>query len=251
MKAALALITINTITFLLGSPVVLALNPSLDVSRYTHNGLTVLDAFSVATMLASAQTQDGGDLRDPSEAEGDSRPHQLQNARGSHAVVRNLKFTHLTTNDGLSQGYVTAILQDRRGFMWFATRDGLNRYDGNSFVVYKNNPNDPGSLSSNFIQDLIEDDRGYLWIATNTGVNKFDPTTERCTRYLHDPNDPNSLGGAYVTSIARGSRGNVWFGTQDSGLYSFDPTTGPEYLVHCHILDHEDNEMMRPYLPQK
>ena len=59
--------------------------------------------------------------------------------------MRNLKFTHLTTNDGLSQGYVTAILQDRRGFMWFATRDGLNRYDGNAFVVYKNNPTTPAA----------------------------------------------------------------------------------------------------------
>jgi len=68
--------------------------------------------------------------------------------------VTDLKFTHLTTNDGLSQGYVVDILQDRRGFMWFATRDGLNRYDGYSFVVYKHDPNDPGSLSSNFLQDL-------------------------------------------------------------------------------------------------
>ena len=96
-------------------------------------------------------------------------------AHGSDVRTRNLKFTHLTTNDGLSQGYVVAILQDHRGFMWFGTRDGLNRYDGNAFVVYKNNPNDPSSLSSNFIQDLMEDDHGYLWIATNTGVNKFDP----------------------------------------------------------------------------
>ena len=130
----------------------------------------------------------------------DSPTRHFQNihAQGGHALVRDLKFTHLTTNDGLSQSYVTAILQDRRGFMWFATRDGLNRYDGNTFVVYKHNPNDPGSLSSNFIQDLMEDDHGYLWIATNTGVNKFDPTTERFTRYLHDPNNPNSIGGAYV-----------------------------------------------------
>src|SRR4029077_19038204 len=95
-----------------------------------------------------------------------------------HADVRSLKFTHLTTNDGLSQSYVTAILQDRHGFMWFATRDGLNRYDGNTFVVYKNNPNDSASLSSNFLQDVVEDDNGYLWIATNTGVNRFDPATE-------------------------------------------------------------------------
>ena len=98
-----------------------------------------------------------------------------------HARVRDLKFTHLTTNDGLSQGYVTAILQDRRGFMWFATRDGLNRYDGNTFVVYKHNPNDPGSLSSNFIQDLMEDDHGYLWIATNTRGEQIRP----CNRTLY------------------------------------------------------------------
>jgi hypothetical protein len=119
-----------------------------------------------------------------------SRPILGHRAEGGDPVVSGLKFTHLTTNDGLSQGYVTAILQDRRGFMWFATRDGLNRYDGNTFVVHKNNPNDPGSLSSNFIQDLIEDDQGNLWIATNTGVNKFDPQSERVTRYIHDPNNP-------------------------------------------------------------
>ena len=77
------------------------------------------------------------------------------------------RFAHLTTKDGLSQGYVTAIVQDRRGFMWFATRDGLNRYDGYTFVVYKHVPNDPGSLNANFIQDLMEDDRGFLWVATN------------------------------------------------------------------------------------
>jgi ligand-binding sensor domain-containing protein/signal transduction histidine kinase len=143
-----------------------------------------------------------------------------------HADVRNLKFTHLTTNDGLSQGYVTAILQDRRGFMWFATRDGLNRYDGNTFLVYKNNPNDSATLSSNFLQDLIEDDNGYLWISTNTGVNRFDPATERCTRYLHDVNDADGIGSAYVTSIARDSGGYLWFGTVDSGLDRFDPRSG-------------------------
>ncbi len=142
------------------------------------------------------------------------------------SVAKDLKFTHLTTNDGLSQGYVVAILQDRRGFMWFATRDGLNRYDGNAFVVYKNNPDDPGSLSSNFLQDLMQDDHGYLWIATNNGVNKFDPESERCTRYLHDPGNPNSLGGASVKSIAQDYRGSLWFGTEDSGLDKLDPTTG-------------------------
>ena len=150
----------------------------------------------------------------------DSRPQDV------HALVRDLKFTHLTTNDGLSQGYVVAILQDHRGFMWFATRDGLNRYDGNDFVVYKNNPNDSGSLSSNFLQDLMQDDHGYLWIATNTGVNKFDPESERCTRYLHDSKNPNSLGDPSVKSIAQDSRGTLWFGTEGNGLDKFEPTKG-------------------------
>jgi ligand-binding sensor domain-containing protein/signal transduction histidine kinase len=147
-------------------------------------------------------------------------------AEDGHAPVRTFRFSHLTTADGLSQGYVTAILQDRRGFMWFATRDGLNRYDGNAFVVYKHNPNDPGSLSSNFIEDLVEDDHGYMWIYTNTGVNKFDPISDRFTRYVHDPKNPNSIGGTYITRIARDRLGCLWFGTQDSGLDRFDPTTG-------------------------
>ena len=76
------------------------------------------------------------------------------------ARVSDLKFAHLTTTDGLAMNNVVSILQDHRGFMWFGTGDGLNRYDGNSFVAYKNNPNDPGSLSANFIRDLVEDDRG-------------------------------------------------------------------------------------------
>jgi ligand-binding sensor domain-containing protein/signal transduction histidine kinase len=155
-----------------------------------------------------------------------ARYNENNAGQSADAPVRALKFSHLTTNDGLSQGYVTAILQDRRGFMWFATRDGLNRYDGDAFVVYKNNPNDPRSLSSNFIQDLMEDEEGYLWLATNTGVDKFDPTTERFTRYLHDRNKPDSIGGSSVKSIAQDNRGNLWFGTEDAGLDKLDAKTG-------------------------
>ena len=115
---------------------------------------------------------------------------QRTTAQHVDAAATDLRFTHLTTNDGLSQGYVVDILQDRRGFMWFATRDGLNRYDGYTFVVYKHDPNDPGSLNSNFLQDLMEDDHGNLWVATNTGVNRFDLTTERCTPIPSRPQQP-------------------------------------------------------------
>jgi ligand-binding sensor domain-containing protein len=140
--------------------------------------------------------------------------------------VRDLTFSHLTTADGLSQNTVTDILQDRRGFMWFATGDGLNRYDGNAFVIYKHDENDPGSLSHNFIRDLLEDDDGYLWVAAYPGVNRLDPRTERSTRYVYDPKNPNGLSGDSVESIARDSPGHLWFGTSESGLDRFDPTTG-------------------------
>ena len=190
-----------------------------------HSAYVLADGPHPATSLSNLAAKAGFQGDRNGKPDFPDRHFQNIHAQG-HALVGDLKFTHLTTNDGLSQGYVTAILQDSRGFIWFATRDGLNRYDGNAFVIYKNDPNDPGSLSSNFIQDVIQDDHGYLWIATNAGVNKFDPTTERFARYLHDPNNPNSIGGAYVTSIARDSRGYLWFGTQDAGLDRFDPTTG-------------------------
>ena len=152
-------------------------------------------------------------------------------------VLPHPRFTHLTTDDGLSQNNITGILQDRRGFMWFATRDGLNRYDGNTFVVYKNSPNDPQSLSANFIHYLLEDRQGFLWIATNYGgVSKFDPITERFTRYQHNPDNPNSLSGDLVRCIAKDRRGYLWFGTTDSGLDRFDPTT--ETFTH-YALDSE------------
>ena len=159
-------------------------------------------------------------------AASEPRPAQTIPAHGGHARARDLTFAHLTTADGLSQNSVTDILQDRRGFMWFATGDGLNRYDGNAFVIYKHDVNDPGSLSHNFIRDLLEDDDGYLWVAAYPGVNRLDPRTERSTRYVYDPKNPNGLSGDSVESIARDSPGHLWFGTSESGLDRFDPTTG-------------------------
>ena len=111
----------------------------------------------------------------------------IRPAAGGDGLPRDLKFSHLTVNDGLAQNNVVAILQDRQGFMWFGTGEGLNRYDGHSFVVYRNDPKDPGSLSHNFIRTVFEDDQGYLWVAAYPGINRFDPRTERTTRYFHDP----------------------------------------------------------------
>ena len=111
--------------------------------------------------------------------------------------------------------------------MWFATEDGLNRYDGNTFVVYKNNPGDPNTLSASFIMSLIEDGHGYLWIGTlGGGLDNFDPTTERFTHYRYKPDNPNSISSDAIKSLAHDSRGYLWVGTVADGLNKFDPATG-------------------------
>ena len=164
----------------------------------------------------------------------------ITNHQDSH-LMRDLSFTHITTSDGLSQNSITTILQDRRGFMWFATRGGLNRYDGNTFVTYRSKADDPQSISSNSIRDLVEDDQGYLWIATYTGgVNKFDPATERFSHYRHDPHNSNSLIADSVNGIARDTRGFLWFGTEASGLDKFNPATG----AFTHYLNDSDGQFV-------
>lgn len=137
-----------------------------------------------------------------------------------------VRFHHLTVTHGLSNSEVHTVLQDRRGFMWFGTRDGLNRFDGYRFIVYKPDLKRPNSVSSNVIRDIVEDAQGDLWIATESGgLNKFDISTERFTSYLYDPDDPNSLSHNRIQALAQETSGVLWLGTFN-GLNRFDPATG-------------------------
>jgi signal transduction histidine kinase/ligand-binding sensor domain-containing protein/DNA-binding response OmpR family regulator len=128
-------------------------------------------------------------------------------------------FERITTEDGLSQGFIGAILQDRRGFMWFGTRDGLNRYDGYNFKVYRYDPFDSTTISGNWITALYEDAFGYLWVGTRTGLNRFDPRTETFFRIPFAPGKPNSLSDPVVSAIAAAKMGStdssmvLWIGT--------------------------------------
>ncbi|MBK9600612.1 MAG: hypothetical protein IPO36_02035 [Anaerolineales bacterium] len=102
-----------------------------------------------------------------------------------------VRFEHLTIEDGLSQNAGLAIFQDSRGYLWIGTQDGLNRYDGYGFKIYKHDPDDPNSLSHNSILSMGEDKNGSLWIGTwGGGLNRYDPATETFTRYLTDPEAP-------------------------------------------------------------
>ena len=135
-------------------------------------------------------------------------------AKGSVNAQRNVQFTHLTNIDGLSQSTVHAILKDRHGFMWFGTQDGLNRYDGNKFTIYRHKFNDPKSLRRNNILTLYEDRAGELWVGTeNGGLSLYDRKNDCFINYIEDPGNPEKISQRTITAIFEDRHDNFWIGT--------------------------------------
>jgi ligand-binding sensor domain-containing protein len=135
-------------------------------------------------------------------------------------------FQHYTVEDGLSHSTVNCILQDQQGFMWFGTDDGLNRFDGYSFKVYRNDPEDPDSLSHNMIMGLVEDSQGDLWIGTyGGGLDRFDPQTQIFTHFKHLPEDPGSLSDDRVRSLMFDRSGVLWIATHGGGVSVLNPAS--------------------------
>lgn len=139
---------------------------------------------------------------------------------------RSVRFSHLGLDQGLSQGFVNCILQDRRGFIWLGTQDGLNRYDGYSVTVFKSDPDDARSLRSSAVWALAETRDGALWVGTDGGgLNRFDPATETFTAFGHDPRAPTSLSSDRLRTLLEDADGMLWVGTDGGGLNRFDPRT--------------------------
>ena len=135
------------------------------------------------------------------------------------AQKRDIQFSHLTSQDGLASNSVFSIVQDDRGFLWFGTYDGLNRYDGYKITAYKTIEGDSTSISDNKIRAICKDDKGNLWIGTwNNGLNKYDPITEKFTRYQHDENNSSSISSNNIISLCCDKSGNIWIGTANGGL---------------------------------
>jgi signal transduction histidine kinase/ligand-binding sensor domain-containing protein len=134
-----------------------------------------------------------------------------------------IHFTHLGIESGLSQSTINCIFQDRQGFMWFGTQDGLDRYDGYHFTIYRPDSTDAGSLSDRWITSIFQDRQGSIWVGTRLGgIDRFDPATGKFSRYMHTPENDRSISSNYVTAILEDKAGLLWVGTEE-GLDQYLP----------------------------
>ena len=156
-----------------------------------------------------------------------------------------LYFKRMNKASGLSHNKVNCILQDRRGFTWIGTDDGLNRYDGQNYMIFKNTPGDPSTISGNTITDLHEDKEGILWIATaDGGISRYDyrlPPEKKFLQYKHQPSDSSSIPVNIINSLEEDSKGNLWLATGGAAVIGFDKKKGkflrPEKLGNGTIYD--------------
>jgi PAS domain S-box-containing protein len=152
----------------------------------------------------------------------------LQLISPAHSTpIENRQMSNLSVAQGLSQSSVNCLLQDSLGFLWIGTQDGLNRYDGNGFLVYHHDPLDPSSLSDNFINTLLEDREGIIWIGTQNGwLNSFDRKTGHFTRHPYSPEKTGNIGGPGIFAIRQDAIGDLWLGTWGGGLARFKRKDG-------------------------
>jgi ligand-binding sensor domain-containing protein len=160
----------------------------------------------------------------------------------SIAQNESLHFENIGIEEGLSSNNVTAMLQDRKGYIWIATWEGLNKYDGYSFTRYQFDPFDSSSLSQNGIYTIWEDGDGYIWLGTTEAICRFDRLTEKFTRFKLSPNA--AFSDRNISAINEDSDGMMWAGSIDGGLCRFDRQKGiflpdkyPVKGVHCIFKD--------------
>lgn len=142
----------------------------------------------------------------------------------SYLFAQPLPFKQLTTNNGLSNNNVYNIIQDKTGFLWFTTDDGLNRFDGYQFKIFRNDPLNESSISDNATMAITEDKNGKIWIGTKKGfINCYDPVFNKFRKWDIKSTDEKDNP---INVIQIDEKGIVWAGTYRSGLYRLDPESG-------------------------
>src|SRR4030095_6823119 len=137
-----------------------------------------------------------------------------------------LYYALCSTDQGMSNNNVSSIIQDRLGYMWYGTQDGLNKYDGYSFTIYLHHPKNEHSLISDNITCMTAGAGGMIWIGTaGKGLNTFDTYSGKFTLYQHRKNDLFSISSDSITALFADSSGVIWIGTRNNGLCAFNPKT--------------------------
>ena len=133
---------------------------------------------------------------------------------------KNINFKRITVEDGLSQTSVEYLFQDSKGYMWIGTIDGLNRYNGSRFEVFRYSKDKPNSISGNYISAIAEDDEGNIWVGTSRGLNRINTHTSEIITYLPGVNGCN-LSNYNITEILIDSKGDIYIATEDGlNLYN-------------------------------
>ena len=191
-----------------------------------RDALTLALLVAVVLLVAACAGSTTPTLSEPKTTPTTSQPDPVLETRSPAPQVsprQHLRFERISLEQGLSQSTVFCMLQDSQGFMWFGTEDGLNKYDGYTFTVYKNDSDDPNSLGSNWISAMLEDDSGALWIGTRDGgLDRYDRTLDQFTHYRNDPEDSTSLSDDEITALYQDPDGVLWIGTGSGGLDRFD-----------------------------
>jgi len=150
-------------------------------------------------------------------------------------------FTKITDEKGDAPGATFSIVEDSRGFIWFGTVDGLYRYDGYNYRIYRFKKNEPNSLSNNTIRALAIDKDDRIWIATQGGgLNMLDIKTESFTQYIHRGNASDEINGNEVWAVSLDRKGNVWMGITGKGVDRLNPVT--KHFNHYLILPGDTSE---------
>lgn len=136
------------------------------------------------------------------------------------------KFSHLDLTNGLSDNHINCVFKDDKGFMWFGTNSGLNRYDGHTFKVFKHDPRDQNSLTESFVSRMSEGPDKKLWIFTHGDISIYNSTTENFSTSVADELKRYKIITDQLTSIKKDKDGNFWFITKGKGLYRYNPVTG-------------------------
>nr|WP_294789803.1 hybrid sensor histidine kinase/response regulator transcription factor [uncultured Mucilaginibacter sp.] len=135
------------------------------------------------------------------------------------------QFSRLNIDNGLSNNRVTCIYKDTKGFMWFGTKSGLNRYDGYRFKVFKHNVNDPATIDDDYINSITTGPNDKLWIKTREGFNIYDPVSDTFDHHIKAALKSYELPDSLISCIKIDKKGNFWFTHLSKGIYIYDTHT--------------------------